>query len=214
VIRWGRVVVKEKLTKEGIPKYFKPHPPTVISEENRQPISKNNQVTRAMNQDTCTVNQDACVVNKDARARNKDTRARNQDTHVKNQDTHSKNQDTHPKNQDTHSKNQDTHFKNQDGCKMQVTRKDDHKKMAAQEAQGCPKSQDTSSVKKPLSTANGVENLTHKAADLSISAKQLKSLSLRQQVEVRRSPRIRAKRVRSVSDEVSWVCCSPVVRFP
>lgn len=28
--RWGRVIVKDKLLNEGIPKYFKPHPPVEV----------------------------------------------------------------------------------------------------------------------------------------------------------------------------------------
>lgn len=54
----------------------------------------------------------------------------------------------------------------------------------------------------------GMEQLSCKAADLSISAKQQKPLIFphhieKEEAEVRRSPRIRAKRVRSVTDEVS-----------
>lgn len=64
------------------------------------------------------------------------------------------------------------------------------------------KSQDT------VKLHSGMEQLSYKAADLSISAKQQKPLIFphhieREEVEVRRSPRIRAKRVRSVADEVS-----------
>lgn len=67
------------------------------------------------------------------------------------------------------------------------------------------KSQNT--VKKKCSTANRVENLTHRAADLSISAtdpvkvQRPPTLPLhigKEEAEVRRSPRLRAKRVRSV----------------
>lgn len=128
--KWGRVVAKEKLTKEGIPRYFKPH---------RSPVTS---------KDNCS----------------------------------------HPANQDVRTRNQDT-----------STNTKDTKNQNRVEEKSCPNSKDA--VKKPLSSTNGVENLTHRAADLSISAKQPKPLSLRQEVEVRRSPRIRAKRVCSVLDE-------------
>ena len=133
--RWGRVVSKDKLLKEGIPKYFKPHPPI-------QPINQNMEENRPTEKHT---SQHSCP--------------------------------------------------SQDRIKSQ--------------AQGAAKSQDTNksqdTAKKPLSSINGVDNLTHKAADLSISTKPLKALPHRvgREVEVRRSPRIQAKRVRSVVDEVS-----------
>lgn len=134
------MVAKEKLTKEGIPRYFKPH---------RSPVTS---------KDNCS----------------------------------------HPANQDVRTRNQDT-----------STNTKDTKNQNRVEEKSCPNSKDA--VKKPLSSTNGVENLTHRAADLSISAKQPKPLSLRQEVEVRRSPRIRAKRVRSVLDEVrewrDWHYC-------
>ena len=79
------------------------------------------------------------------------------------------------------------------------------------------RSTDKSLVEPHLLSSNKVDILTHKAADLSISkaesikgekpptsANLLRHLD-RSECEVRRSPRIRAKRVRSVLDEVrSW----------
>ena len=73
------------------------------------------------------------------------------------------------------------------------------------------------STSKPLLSANRMETLTHKTADLDISVdpemeptkEQQKSLIkphlMEKENQVRRSPRIQAKRVRSVNDTVS-VC--------
>lgn len=100
-----------------------------------------------------------------------------------------KSQDKHPKSQDV--KSQDMHPKSQD------------------------KSQDKSrdGVKMPLSCVGnvGVDQLTQDTSGLNISvadstkAHRPHALSRhvgKEDVEVRRSPRIRAKRVRSVLDEV------------
>ena len=116
VCRWGRVVAKDKLIKEGIPKYFKPRPP--IEEDHRSEIKE--KIIKPILENS--------------------------------------------------------HAKSQAG-------------------------QNT------VKLCSGMEQLSYKAADLSISAKQQKPLFPhhieKEEAEVRRSPRIRAKRVRSVADEVS-----------
>ena len=151
------------MQKEGIPKYFKPHPPkdqeSNFSSQNKCP---NSQETCPKDQEMCPKGQDKC-------------------------------QKTCPDGQEKHCNGQDTQAasrpKNQDKCSH-------------------PKSQVTAS--KPLPSSARVECLAEKAADLSISASESTKMQRRalphhiekEEAEVRRSPRIRAKRVRSVMDEV------------
>ena len=126
--RWGRVVAKDKLIKDGIPKYFKPHPP--IEEDHRSEIKE-------------------AIIK--------------------------------PILENSHAKSQ-----------------------AGQNTVSHAKSQ---AGQNTVKLCSGMEQLSYKAADLSISAKQQKPLFPhhieKEEAEVRRSPRIRAKRVRSVADEVS-----------
>ena len=121
---------------EGLPKYFKPHPPPAAASHQDKPATRNK----------CPDSQNQCP---------------NVEGCPKEQDT--------PQNQDTLK----------------------------------PK-QNSSPTNKPHPPVSGLEHITDQAADLSISKLQKSVLQVaKEEVEVRRSPRIRAKRVRSVMDEVS-----------
>ncbi len=108
---------------------------------------------------------------------NQDTQLKGQDKHVKNQDVQLKGQDAQLKNQDMRPKSQDTQLKSQD-------------------------------KKAPVF----MDSLADRAADLSISGAADSALSQHPPTrfqalqegegQVRRSPRIKAKRVRSALDEV------------
>lgn len=131
--------MKDKLEHEGIPKYFKPHPPITFKDQNPELDSQNK----------CPNAQGKC-----------------------------------PSGQD-----------------MLQTASPEH-----QDKSSGPKTQ--TAAKKPRPSPTGVENLTDKAADLSISTRIQRPIPHHvrsDEAEVRRSPRIRAKRVHSVMDEVRLI---------